>query len=620
MQLMGSRLVLCIPVLAVMVLYLPVLGFGYVWDDQNLLLRSGKLRDWAAIWQSAWNPFLNYQAYFRPLPLLVLGLEQAASGSSAVVSHAVSLAIHAFNVFLIAALGHVLARASGSSSRSHLVGACVGLLYGLHPALIEVVAWISCRFELMLTSFCLLALLCDRLIHRVRLRAVLVGSCFLGAALSKEMAVGFALALPFWHLAFERASAPGVVAQWANFRERGHLHVYAAVASGGVIYLLLRAAALPQIYVSAAETLYGVGTLQHLWVVLKSLGAYAGLALLPFAAIAPLHTLRMPLPWSDAQILAGMAIAGTVLVLAWSIVNRPGWRPQALILAAAFSLLPVLNVLPLQIGDNYVHDRFLAMPLVFLSLWIVRLIADSSIPAVSGFVRNALIILLAGFWLGLSALNIRVTLPFWKNDVALWQFAYLRSPDSSMAQAGLMDAYVGAGMHEAGLRTAAAIAHRQGRLNDESLASVIAILNMHGYDVSAVLSDLRQRLQATKTIGAHRVSTENYFGWLFMESGDAASAEQAFHQALAIDPGYSLSSFGLGVLYRATGRAGEAVLKREQWMRSAHPQYALKWQREEDALVARYRQRIEARGEAGDRPRIEDLDLVATDPGRYLAP
>ncbi len=205
-----APLALSLPALLAIALYLPALGFGYVNVDFSMLVDRPEYHgSLLTVFKSVLNPAGFGSHYYRPLPLLMLGLEQQAFGGQPFASHFVSLALFALNASLLAVLGSVVGRQLGAEGpRALFIGATTGALYALHPVLIESTAWISARFDLLVTSFCLLALIADRCITVTTKRATAVSLLFFAAALSKEMVVGLALALPIWHSMFGTGRPP----------------------------------------------------------------------------------------------------------------------------------------------------------------------------------------------------------------------------------------------------------------------------------------------------------------------------------------------------------------------------------------------------------------------------
>ena len=79
-------------------------------------------------------------------------------------------------------------------------GVLAGALYGVHPALVESVAFVSSRYDLLATLFLLLALWLEgRLQGAARVAGVAVA--FLLALLCKEVALTLPLVMLLWQLA-----------------------------------------------------------------------------------------------------------------------------------------------------------------------------------------------------------------------------------------------------------------------------------------------------------------------------------------------------------------------------------------------------------------------------------
>lgn len=173
-------------------LYLPTLHGGLVWDDP-LILYHPLYRpplDWVAVPRA---PLVFSLNYFRPLAVATLAL----LGDAATAQHLLNILLHALNTALVGLLALRLYGRTEQSAGDIIVAP---LLYAVHPALVEGVAFISGRFDLLLTTFLLLALLADHALRGWGLCCSLaVGGCLLLATLSKEMAAGFLLVLPLWH-------------------------------------------------------------------------------------------------------------------------------------------------------------------------------------------------------------------------------------------------------------------------------------------------------------------------------------------------------------------------------------------------------------------------------------
>jgi hypothetical protein len=134
-------------VAATLVAYLPALGAGFVWDDDDYVTNNPLLRDpdgLARIWLSADAP----SQYF-PLVYTFFRLEYALWGLEPFGYHLVNVCLHAANALLAWA---VLARLA-------LPGAWLAAaIFALHPVHVESVAWISERKN-VLSTLCFLGAL-----------------------------------------------------------------------------------------------------------------------------------------------------------------------------------------------------------------------------------------------------------------------------------------------------------------------------------------------------------------------------------------------------------------------------------------------------------------------------
>jgi hypothetical protein len=153
-------------------LYLPALSVGFLSDDFPLLER-------AAHWQLG----AVHAALFRPLPMLVWSILEAAAAPAAVY-HLLNVLLHGTNAFLSGLIirGWIRRRGAGESG---------ALLVLLTPLAVEAVAWCSGLFDVSMTTFALATLLIFRAREKRRSPALLAaGIATAGAAiLCKETGV-----------------------------------------------------------------------------------------------------------------------------------------------------------------------------------------------------------------------------------------------------------------------------------------------------------------------------------------------------------------------------------------------------------------------------------------------
>lgn len=516
----------CICAAAVLVLYWPVLSHEFVWDDHSYLVDTPALHG-PSHWKEALFRPRTGESVFRPLTLLTFAAQLWSGQLDPRPYHLGNLLIHALNVFLVVLLAwRLLARDSSSSFRTATALVC-GMLYGFHPALTEPVAWITGRFDLMMTSFLLLALLLDgaRPADSWR-RACGVSLLFLAALLSKELAVGFLLALPFVHLATAESQGPFRLAAAASVWS-SRFRVYVGLSAAFVAYLLFRYAVLgPQMGTARVMARFeSIGSLeQHVMVVAASLAHYVSEALWSGFDPAPNRALPLPVEGLPAA-LSVATVAGAVALAGIAIrYTRSGQAPAWWILAFLAALVPVSNIIPAPTyaEELQIASRYLALPLVFVCLAACILPATLSTwrPGALGLFWG-----IAGAWLVACAAVVSATIPLWKDEGTVFRWAIARSGPSSWRYL-----YVNLGAYYV----------RTGDLS-------------RGRDALRSAVKLQHRSVGLESIAWHNL------GNVEAKLGNTGLAAEAFRAALALDPDNVYSRAALAELERSQGRAGSAV-------------------------------------------------------------
>ena len=129
--------------------YIPTLRYQFVHDDRGQIVENSAVHSWrfvpsyftSQVWAGVMPGELGN--YYRPLFLLWLRINHAAFGTHAWGWHLTTVLAHVLTTLL----AYVLALSLGVSEDAALVAA---LVFGLHPAHIEAVAWISGATEPLL--------------------------------------------------------------------------------------------------------------------------------------------------------------------------------------------------------------------------------------------------------------------------------------------------------------------------------------------------------------------------------------------------------------------------------------------------------------------------------------
>jgi len=190
--------------------YLPTCWFGFVFDDQHLILLNTQLDSWgdavhyiteAHYWQR------GYAAYFRPLVYISLMLNYLVSALHPWSYHLFNILAHCAATLLVFTLAKRIT-CRFNQSVSPLLPWLAAVLFAVHPIHIEAVTNVAGRADIMTTCWILLGMLCAIKGYEGNRRvAWLVCPCALAAGLTKE--TGFLLMplVAVWDWSFNRYRA-----------------------------------------------------------------------------------------------------------------------------------------------------------------------------------------------------------------------------------------------------------------------------------------------------------------------------------------------------------------------------------------------------------------------------
>jgi protein O-mannosyl-transferase len=215
-HLRGSRFVQHLVVAATaLALYGRTLGYGFSYVDDDVLIidAQGSLSQPSSVWRAFSRPYFSAagrdHSYYRPVVNASFAFDAQLSGNSPVGYRVTNLVLHAMAACLLLLLLLQLGHGGGIA----LFGA---LLFAVHPALTEAVAWIPGRNDSLLSVWLLAAWLLvmparDR--GRWGLRAGHLAAWLL-ALLSKEAALVLPVALVAHARLVERRPWREMVPPW----------------------------------------------------------------------------------------------------------------------------------------------------------------------------------------------------------------------------------------------------------------------------------------------------------------------------------------------------------------------------------------------------------------------
>ena len=154
-----SKRVLRIVLLLTFVSYLPAIAFDFVWDDRLLIVMNPWMESWRYVpafftkhmW--AFDGFHIDANFYRPLFLLWLFLIKHSTGGAPGWFHLAAIGLHLCVIVEVYALTCLLTQEAG-------VAVIAAMIFALHPAKVEAVAWISGMTEVLCAVLLFATLIC----------------------------------------------------------------------------------------------------------------------------------------------------------------------------------------------------------------------------------------------------------------------------------------------------------------------------------------------------------------------------------------------------------------------------------------------------------------------------
>src|SRR5207248_1070878 len=133
---------------AVLLVYLPALRAGFVWDDEQLITSNPLLRTFSGLIES-WSG--GRTADYFPITNTAFWIEHHLFGDNPLGYHGLNILLQAAGAVLVWLVLH----------RLQIPGAWLaGLIFGIHPVHVESVAWISELKNVLSMFFALLSFYC----------------------------------------------------------------------------------------------------------------------------------------------------------------------------------------------------------------------------------------------------------------------------------------------------------------------------------------------------------------------------------------------------------------------------------------------------------------------------
>ncbi|HVG37969.1 MAG TPA: hypothetical protein VM870_01710, partial [Pyrinomonadaceae bacterium] len=410
--------------------YLNSLGGEFVYDDYDLIVRNTALRSWGNLSSAFGKSLLGY---YRPFIENLFTLERQAFGLHAPSWHAVNVSLHLFVSLLVFALVRMISRGQ------LMLATLTAVLFALHPAHVESVAWVSGVSDVLMSQFFISSLIFYLRHQETGQNKWLAGSVvfYAAALLSKETA----LALPLLVFFFAGLRGP----QTPPRRLIPLLLPYLAVTG---VYFSVRLSVLGQLSALVPENT-DVTNAQVMMTIPAVLAHYASILFFPFHLSVNYGTSFVE------SVTDWKFVAGVVLLLALVIGGlffAAALKDSLWLAGMALLLVPLSPALFLRafLPEILVQDRYLYLPLAGFSLLVALALVRLAGRSGSWMPRLAFVfatILILAFGAGTVAQN-RV----WRNTFMLQGRALAYAPQSVKAHRSLAAAFLRAGDVQAARR------------------------------------------------------------------------------------------------------------------------------------------------------------------------
>lgn len=567
----GAALVALVAAIA----FAPTLRYGLVYDDEEQIAGNPSLRLVEniprAFGENVWAFLGGKTNAYRPLQVVAYTLIYQAWGAEPLPYHLLNVLLHAASAALVALFAARVLASRGA-------GACAGLLFALHPAHAEPVAWSAALPDLLVAVFALLA----ALLYARGTRAALVGSVLATAAglLSKEVGLAIPLLLAVQERVLGRGvardDARGAAAADATTRPKSPARRLPRWAPHVALVPAYVAARLVALGGAAPLSDWTYGAARTALALLARLGDDALRLVLPFGftAFAPFRAPESPL---EPRVLVGLAATAAVVLAA-----RRALRARSpLLVALAWLMIPLLPSLYLPgLGAVVRADRYLYAPSVGFALLAAAALSSGprALLAARAFSvagrtvsRGALA---AALVLAAYATSARALLPPWRDSMALYDAVLKRSPDSRPLR--LHRAY---GLMRAGNLASARADYEAAIASDSTVADAWLNLGVLEKRVGR-LDEARAALERARGLASAEGRPRGVadalanLGEVARARGDVAAAESLYLAAIHAHPDHVAARNNLGALYAGTlGRPDLALEQLEAAARAA-PWYA----------------------------------------------
>ena len=397
--------------------YINTVLFEFVYDDIGQIVYNPRIKSGQYIWlhftSHVWAQTSDVALYYRPLFMLWLMANYALFALHPLWWHLTAIALHLISCLL---LYFFVCRLTGSA----WVAVVAVLLFGVHPAHLESVAWISGATESLLAVLLLGTLLCylrSRDSGKAKPNGWMGASLLLAflAVMAKETALITPALIFCYEWIFRDRDRPRKTQLWSAARAAAP---YALISFS---FLVFRALALKSL--TPPRTKAPLSSILLAWP--KVLAFYCAHVIFP---------LRMSVFYNFVLVehpgLRNFAAPLIVTVMAVGFLYYASRRSRPIAFLSAWLVITVIPLLNVTLWDNVenVHDRYLYLPSIAFCVILAILLSRLR------EMRSAKIALVSLTAIALAyAYDTLHESRYWANDYALAQHGLVVSPGHPVA-------------------------------------------------------------------------------------------------------------------------------------------------------------------------------------------
>ncbi len=513
-------------------IYAPAFHGDWLWDDDWYITRQPLLRDVGGLWKIWFQPGSFFEYY--PIEETLLWMQWHLWGTETLGYHLTTVALHVANALMVWRLLDKL------GLRKAWLG---GLLFAVHPAMVDSVAWIAetkNTLSLLPFLFALCAWIDYEATGKPRDYALALGLFTVAMLCKITMAPFFALILLFAWWKRGRIGERDLLAA-APFFVIAVVLAWLSHASGSWYYE-------SEGKVTEVAPLDGLSA--HVALAGQSLAVYFSHCFWP-VSLLPTYPQWTVDPSSPLQFVA-WPILGVAIFWIWR--RRKTWGRHALLGIGFFLLFlaPFVGFITISyMTFTWVMDHFLYLPLIGIIGLVVAAVGSiedrislSARPIITGLIA-ALVALLA-----FEARGYAVA---YTDEETLWGYAVEHNPNGWMAQDNLAKALLLLNRpQEAAEHFEASLQLRPGRAETYSnLGRALVAMDR----VPDALAEFDRAL----AISPANPEICNQKGVALLQASRFSEAQTQFERAIQLRPGYAIAIENLGSALAQSGHLPEAI-------------------------------------------------------------